>query len=326
MATSPLEHADLLLEAGHRREAVSLVQDAARRGDGDALLRLAIWHLVGDPLPRDLPIARTWLRRAVEAGQPDAALMEVALIANGTGAPADWAGARKRLEEAALRWGGDARVHADLLARMDIDAEGFPCSVPDAAATLSRSPLVRQWKGLLSQEECAHLATSVLDILAPSSVADPNTGRQIAHPIRRSSGAVIGPTRETLPIQAIQRRIARLTSTEVRQGEPFSILHYAPGQEYLPHMDTLPNEANQRTTTVLLYLNTGYVGGQTHFPTARLNVAAGLGDAVAFDNLLPDGSPDPASRHAGLPVLNGTKWLATRWIRREPLDVWSASS
>lgn len=324
MATSPLDHADRLLDAGQRDAAISLVRKAAQSGDGDALFRLAVWHLVGDPLPRDLPVARTWLRRSVEAGQEDAALMEVALIANGTGSAPDWAEARTRLEQGAVRWGGNARAQVELLARMDIDADGMPRSLPEPE-TLSRMPLVRQWKGLLTQDECAHIATSVLDLLAPSMVADPRTGREIAHPVRRSSAAVIGPTRETLPIQAIQRRIARATGTDVRQGEPFAVLHYAPGQEYLPHLDTLPLEPNQRTMTVLLYLNAGYAGGRTHFPTSGLTVAAGLGDAVAFSNVLPDGSPDPASRHAGLPVQQGVKWMATRWIRRAPLDVWSAS-
>jgi prolyl 4-hydroxylase len=325
MASSTLEHADRLLDSGERDAAISLVRSAAQRGDGDALFRLAVWHLVGDPLPRDLPAARSWLRRAVEAGQPDAALMEVALIANGTGGAPNWAEARTRLEQAAERWGGEARAQAELLARMGIDAQGVPCSLPEPV-TLSRAPLVRQWKGLLTRDECAHIATSVLDLLAPSMVAHPQTGVPVAHPVRRSSAAVIGPTRETLPIQAIQRRVALATGTDVRQGEPLAVLHYAPGQEYLPHLDTLPHEPNQRTLTVLLYLNAGYAGGQTHFPTSGLSVTAGLGDAVAFSNVLPDGSPDPASRHAGLPVQKGVKWMATRWIRQSPIDVWSASN
>lgn len=322
MATRALAQADRLLAAGQRETAISLVQAEAQSGDGDAMQRIAVWHLVGEPLARDLPAARTWLRRAVEAGHEDAALMEVALTANGTGAAPDWSLARHRLATAAARWGGAAQVQADLLARMDIDDEGMPLNLP-APETLNQAPLVRRWRGLLSQEECAHLATSALDLLSPSTVADPNTGRQIAHPVRRSSAAVLGPTRETLPIQAIQRRVAAITDTAVGQGEPFAVLHYAPGQEYLPHVDTLPHERNQRTLTVLLYLNAGYAGGETHFPANELTVAGGLGDAVAFGNLQADGRPDPASRHAGLPVKTGVKWLATRWIRREPLDVWA---
>ncbi len=325
MATRALDHADRLLDAGQCNEAIALVQTEARRGDGDAMQRLAIWQLVGDPLPRDVSAARKWLRQAVEAGHEDAALMEVALTASGAGAAPDWALARRRLDAAAARWGGTAQAHADLLARMNIDEDGMPRSVP-APETLGQTPHVRLWRGLLSQEECAHLATSALDLLAPSMVVDPHSGRQIAHPVRRSSAAVVGPTRETLPIQAIQRRLAAITDTDVRQGEPFAILHYKPGQEYLPHLDTLPHERNQRAMTVLLYLNEGYAGGGTHFTASNLTVAGGLGDAVAFSNLRPDGTADFGSRHAGLPVQAGVKWMATRWIRRDPLNVWAISS
>jgi hypothetical protein len=36
---------------------------------------------------------------------------------------------------------------------------------------------------------------------------------------------------------------------------------------------------------------------------------------VIFDNLAPDGQPDPRTLHAGLPVREGEKWLATLWLR-----------
>lgn len=47
------------------------------------------------------------------------------------------------------------------------------------------------------------------------------------------------------------------------------------------------------------------------------------GDALLFVNTLADGLPDPGSRHAGLPVTHGAKWLATRWIRRAAIDPWT---
>lgn len=283
---------------------------------------LAHWLLVGDPVPRDLAGALRLLEGAASAGHEQASLTAAALIANGSGTAPDWPRALAVLKRAAARFGGTAQTHLDLLDRMAIDEDGHPLSLPEAEIAGS-APRVRVWRALLSSDECAHLATSVLDLLAPSMVVDPRTGQQVAHPVRRSSAAVIGPTRETLPIQAIQRRIAAITGTDTQQGEPLAVLHYAPSQEYLPHVDTLPGEANQRIATALIYLNAAYEGGGTHFPANDVTVAGGLGDVVAFDNVLPDGSPDPASRHAGLPVRRGAKWLATRWIRREPLNVWA---
>lgn len=310
------------LDAGRTAQATALIDRAAQSGDIDAIALLALWRLSGSPVARDLAQARQLLRQAADAGDASSAMIEIALAANGAGADADWSQAIELLQHQAARSDQQAQSHLALLASMDLDTDGNPRTLPEPAA-LSHHPLVRHWRGLLTKEECAHLATSVLDLLEPSMVADPRTGRQIAHPVRRSSAAVIGPTRETLPIQAIQRRIAVATGTAVSQGEPLAVLHYAGGQEYLPHMDTLPNEPNQRIATVLIYLNEGYEGGETQFPASALTIAGKLGDVVAFSNVGSDGQPDPASRHAGLPVRRGTKWLATRWIRRAPLDIWA---
>jgi prolyl 4-hydroxylase len=41
------------------------------------------------------------------------------------------------------------------------------------------------------------------------------------------------------------------------------------------------------------------------------------GDLLVFYNAGPDGDLDPLSRHAGLPVTSGIKYLATRWIREK---------
>ena len=270
---------------------------------------------------RDLPAARRALRGAVEAGDADAALIEVALTANGAGAPADWRAAVALLRTAAERHGGAAADDLALLEAMALDAEGAPLSLPEAEV-LSEAPHATMRRGFLTPDECAHIAISVQDLLGPSQVADPASGKLIEHPIRTSSAALIGPTRETLPIQAILRRIAAATGTAATQGEALTVLHYAPGQQYRPHLDALPATANQRIGTMLLYLNEGYIGGETRFDATGLTVAGRGGDALWFVNAGPDGAPDPAARHAGLPVRQGAKWLATRWVRARPFDVW----
>lgn len=281
-------------------------------------LELAL-KLMGE---RKLAESREVLARATAGGEPEAALMEVALTANGSGGDPDWPRAVALLRDAAERFGGAAREHLELIEAMNIDSEGNPAILPPAEE-LSRTPYVRRWRGLLTQAECAHLAHTASDLLEPSMVAHPQTGELVAHPIRTSSAAQIGPTRESLPVQAILRRIAAITTTDVRQGEALTVLHYAPGQEYRLHLDALPRTANQRVATVLVYLNEGYAGGETRFEASGLAVCGRGGDAIAFSNTLDDGTtPDPASRHMGMPVRQGAKWLATRWIRARPFDVW----
>lgn len=318
---SQVQQAEALLAQGRMQEAVTLVRGAADAGVPQALAQLGYWHLVGSPLFRDLGQARDWLGRAAEAGDLDAALAEVALTANGTGRSPDWAAALSLLRAAAARHGGIAAEDLALVEAMDLDDGGNPHALP-SVELLSVKPDVKVWRGFLSPDECRHIALCARDILEPSKVADPRTGRLIDHPIRTSAAAALGPTRETLPVQAILRRIAAATGTDVRQGESLNVLHYAPGQQYRDHVDTLPHAANQRIATVILYLNEGYAGGETRFSASGLNFAGRAGDALFFHNVTPDGSPDPLSRHAGLPVTQGAKWVATRWLRAAPFDVW----
>ena len=67
--------------------------------------------------------------------------------------------------------------------------------------------------------------------------------------------------------------------------------------------------------TTLIYLNEDYAGGETAFVKAGLKVRGRQGDALVFVSSLSNGDLDPLSEHAGLPVRNGTKYLASRWIR-----------
>src|SRR5690606_4286623 len=100
MSTNPITAAQALATKGHADEAVSVLRSAGEAGDAAAAMELAVWYLRGQPIARDLPAARACLRQAVSIGHVDAALMEVALTANGSGGPADWARAQDLLRVA----------------------------------------------------------------------------------------------------------------------------------------------------------------------------------------------------------------------------------
>lgn len=118
----------------------------------------------------------------------------------------------------------------------------------------------------------------------------------------------------------INRRIAATSGTALAAGEILHVLAYSPGQQYRLHSDAIPGEANQRTHTLLVWLNDAYEGGATVFPALDIAVRGAPGDALLFENLTAAGKPDERTRHAGLPVKSGRKWLATRWIRRTPVS------
>lgn len=316
------EQVDALLAAGRTGEAVAVAERAAAAGDGEALTLLATWRLVGNPLPRDLPAARALLARARALGHRGAAQMEIALTGNGSGADGpDWAGALALLR-AAAEGEPAARAQAALLDAMALHGDGSPARLP-SPEPLAPNGAVQRFPGFLSPAECGHVARAASGLLEPAVVVDPATGRQVRHPHRTSDGAVLGPTREDPVVRAINLRIAAASGTHVDQGEALTILRYVPGQQYRPHHDSLPGTRNQRVKTMLLYLNEGFGGGETTFPAYKLSIRPRGGDAVLFTNTRADGRPDPAALHAGEPVTQGAKWLATRWIRARPFSLWT---
>lgn len=319
MLQNPVETAHRHARSGNIQAALVALQ--AARDDALACAELATWYMRGDIIPRDLALARKYLHRAAEIGHVGAAMVEIALTANGSGGEPDWPAAFALLRHAAK---GDpvARQQLDLLERMDLDAQGFPNSPPTAEILDETLPVLR-YANFLTPSECEHIARATAHLLEPSTVFDPRTGRQIANPIRDSHGAVIAPTEEDLVIQAIERRIAGITCTDVFSGESLSVLRYTTGQQYKLHYDTMNKSTNNRIKTVILYLNHGYTGGQTCFPKIPLTVTPRAGDAVVFDGVDESGAVHPLSLHAGLPVERGQKWIMTRWIRERRFDPWN---
>ncbi|WP_346949338.1 2OG-Fe(II) oxygenase [Dyella sp.] len=201
-----------------------------------------------------------------------------------------------------------------------------PCSIADGhpvrVSTSLDSPVVRVLDGLLTDGECEALIGLASPRLARSLTVD-EAGRHQTDE-RRTSNGMFFSLGETPLIERIERRIAELVDLPVDHGEGLQVLHYRPGQEYEPHFDwfdpTQPGftavtaRGGQRIASIVMYLNTPEEGGGTGFPAAGLTVTALRGSAVyfAYD------TGDQSSLHAGLPVLKGEKWIATKWLRERP--------
>jgi hypothetical protein len=153
---------------------------------------------------------------------------------------------------------------------------------------------------------------------------DPETGLPVPMELRTSEDASFDPILEDLALRLVQLRLATAAGMPLSHAEHLIVLRYRPGEEYRPHRDYRPPgsierdrpEAGNRQRTICVYLNEPEAGGETEFPVAGLKVAPRAGRAVIFDNLHADGRPDTHSLHAGLPVQQGEKWLATLWIRQ----------
>jgi prolyl 4-hydroxylase len=309
-----------LMVQGQVEAAKAPMIRAAREGDARAQYQVGLWKIWASELERDLPAGLRLLNTAANKGITEARLTRANLLAVGAGAAESFADGVAELRKVASV-NEMAQQQLDLLAAMDIDEDGRPQGAPPEPRPLSQSPEVSAFQGLFTAAECQWLIDRGANLVHPSQVIHPATGQIMLNPERTSDGGSFGPPNEDLVVRAINHRLAWASGTGVRQGEPLHMLRYLPGQEYKPHFDFLPGEPNQRRTTMLVYLNDQYVGGETVF-VAGLKVRGGVGDVLMFSNLTPDGKLDGASRHAGLPVTQGVKWLATRWIRQEDFHPW----
>jgi len=323
MTENIAERARQLADRGRIQEALALLASAIVTGDREAIFLLALWRLAGHHVGRDLSLADTLFQRAADAGHLQAKTISLAFRAHGAGGRRDWREAMRRLT--ALSAGDpDAKREHDLIEAMNLDDHGDSLS-SIAAETIKASPDIMIFRQLLTQEECDFLIRRATPLFAPATVVDPRSGFRIANPIRTSDAASFPLLRESPAIHALNRRFARISGTEVAQGEPLQILRYVRRQEYRLHSDALPQGRNQRKWTLLAYLNSGYDGGETYFPELGISFRGNAGDAILFCNVTPNGQPEQRMMHAGLPVKRGSKYLASRWIREAPIDL-SATS
>ncbi len=314
---SDVHHARSLLDAGRIQEGLSLLAEAAKQDDADALNALGHLALAGDFVRRDLALSRDLFRRASSAGSIAGAAAFRAFVANGTGAPADWSAAVQLLAEDSSR-DPSAKRELELIESMRLSDSGKLLHA-FASERVSDSPEVTVFPSLFSDGECDFLVEAALPLLQPSKVVDPVTGKLTANPVRTSDAAAFSLVAESPAIHALCARLAQASGTNVKQGEPLQVLRYLPGQEYRPHFDALGQAENQQILTFLVYLNDGYDGGGTRFMKSGLSVKGSKGDALLFRNADDNAQPDPNSQHAGEPVTAGEKFIASRWIRQTVL-------
>ena len=98
-------------------------------------------------------------------------------------------------------------------------------------------------------------------------------------------------------------------------------MNYGVGEEYKPHFDFFPSgkvdstKGGQRVGTLLIYLNDVPMGGETVFQKVGLSIVPKKGSAVYFHYTNSKGQVDRLSLHSSIPVIEGEKWVATKWIR-----------
>jgi len=204
---------------------------------------------------------------------------------------------------------------------------GIPTTLPagdrEVRVVLAmRDPRVIVFGGLLSHEECDELRALAATRLARSETVQTDTGASEVNEARTSQGMFFDRGENEL-CRRIEARIGALLQWPVENGEGIQVLHYRPGAEYKPHYDyfdpaqsgtpTILKRGGQRVATMVMYLNDPVIGGGTTFPDVQLEVAPVKGNAVFFS--YERAHPVSRTLHGGAPVVEGEKWVATKWLR-----------
>jgi predicted 2-oxoglutarate/Fe(II)-dependent dioxygenase YbiX len=274
-----------------------LFNEAARQNDGDAWAYLALLSATGVARKQSWADALEALARAAKLGHKRAARELKLLVALGLQTAAD-------IESWLNQF--DTRL-------------------------LHESPRFAAHAGFLPLALCKYLIEQSRPRLKRAQVIDARGGGLKTDPMRTNTGAAYSLIDTDVITQLARMRIARAAGVAFDTLEPMEVLHYAGGESYRPHIDffhpSLPNYADemrlrgQRIKTCLVYLNTGYEGGETDFPKLGIKFRGDAGEALVFDSVGADGAGIMDTLHTGLPPTRGEKWLLSQWMRERPQPI-----
>ncbi len=195
-------------------------------------------------------------------------------------------------------------------------------------AVLCRGVYFKEIPGFLNPKQCDELvAAAEARGLRASEVGGLEDGR-LDLSVRRSKQTWFAPGEHHISDLIRRKTAALLAETgciSKYRFEDVQVARYGTGGKYDSHYDgddcgegvgACP--ADQRLTTLLVYLSKPDKGGQTDFPLLGQSVTPEKGKALFF------WVADPKSRelfektlHAGTPVQSGVKWIANQWTRAE---------
>ncbi|MGE0596855.1 MAG: prolyl hydroxylase family protein [Hyphomonadaceae bacterium] len=307
---------------------LNALQAKAAAGDSGAQYALGVRLIAARGAPFAPKQGAALVDAAAAQDHTGALQLAAVLAALGFERSRDWSVAMALIERAAER--GDIAARAQLaVLGPQFDIAAF-CA-PPALTPLQERPRIAAIAQFLPPAFCDWMIGRARPVLDAAKVYDPVQGGMRHGERRTNTGTGFGPADTDLVMQAIHARIAASIGLPLEQQEATNVLHYEPGQQFLPHFDSLdpkvPHFAGdlarngQRLLTFLVYLNDDFEGGETEFPCIDWRYRGAKGDALVFWNVGGDGLPDEQALHAGLAPTRGEKWLLSKWVRDRALPL-----
>ena len=163
----------------------------------------------------------------------------------------------------------------------------------------------------LKDSECDYLCEKILSTNSRSQVAGYGNEPSVVMESRTSSTSNLYD--EDLMVKKINKRISKELQMPLENGETMQGQLYEVGQEFRHHNDYFIGDgytnhclsSGQRVYTFMIYLNDVEEGGETDFSQIGRSFKPTKGMAVVWKNSNGIGTENPASLHAGTPVIKG---------------------
>jgi prolyl 4-hydroxylase len=172
----------------------------------------------------------------------------------------------------------------------------------------------------LSAGECDGLVALINDHLRLSTITIDDTDKYF----RTSRTCDLSLLRSPVAL-GCDEKIAKTLGIRLEYSEGIQAQRYDVGQQFKAHTDYFEpgtpeyarfgGDRGNRTWTFMVYLNEGMGGGGTRFSAINQTFVPKKGQAVIWNNLNPDGTPNSATLHSGEPVTSGHKIIITKWFR-----------
>jgi prolyl 4-hydroxylase len=172
----------------------------------------------------------------------------------------------------------------------------------------------------MTAEECEEMMSICYAKLRPSSI--PN---QDIYPDFRTSSSCDLVYMDDPLVRTINLRISETIGINPSYADGIQAQVYEVGQQFKAHRDyfephsdhykKFASVAGNRTWTFMVYLNNTPKGGSTYFTDLDKTFYPKQGMALIWNNLNPDGKPNPKTMHWGKPVEEGNKVVITKWFR-----------
>lgn len=181
--------------------------------------------------------------------------------------------------------------------------------------------------------EPADLQT-LMDYVRQADLRDSIVSNESAQDSAQTQWVVDKRIRDTQEVQLSQSLVARIAgierafvaahinpfyAVEVRDSEPWQLLHYGVGGHYIPHVDAetlfkddegldLWEKTLDRDLSVVCFLNDDFDGGELVFPDLELSISPRAGTLVCFPS-------DHNFIHGVNPVRAGHRYTLVSWLR-----------